>query len=332
MADERPVGNWPDISATQWLVAALVACAFAVIACGAGFIWAIWGNEATLGERARILTPIVAVSVAAVTFCTVGWRGRISEDQLRETRSQNAADLLQKGAELVWEKSEKTHVDVSGANHSRLVPHRTKAAAGIAILETIATGQNEKFAAQSMNILADFIHENFYMHHQNELCRTAVEALKSAYRQNPGRRADRYLMFKGTEDSRWEFITGANMVSYKNGYFVYVDITKEKLSIEDYFNRYMFTDVGFIGGKIALPGGASGCRFSGANIISTPEGGASFENSTFYQCDFSGCEFGCDTELRDLRPDECYFYEGTPPKRGVMDVNWADFLIVKPPR
>jgi len=176
--DADRVGDWVNISKEQWLLYAVLSGMLFVLMGLLGTVWILGIADFglaidDLGVRARAAGPIGAFLLAIVTFFTIGWRGKVQEDQAIEQRranestdENNLANLLQKGAELLGDKDE------------------SKVAAGIACLEAVVTAKNRRFGTQAMNLLAKYIELHHPINHRQHLCAVAIAAIEEGYRNS----------------------------------------------------------------------------------------------------------------------------------------------------
>jgi hypothetical protein len=198
----RPGNDWSSISEQQWLTLSIVFAIFTAISFGFAFGWVFFSSPdaLTMQQKSAALAPFGLAFFAIVSFFTVGWRGAISTRQLNASENENRARLLQEGAKLLADDK------------------ATNINAGIATLEILITGEDEKFAVQAMNLLADYVQRNFVASHELPHADEAFAALSSG--EKHGRKSTRTLKFKAVvADGSWKFVEGVESVSYQGGYF-----------------------------------------------------------------------------------------------------------------
>lgn len=253
---------------------------------------------------------------AITTFLTIAWRGRISERQIRGTEEKNLAELFQKGVEHISEESS------------------AKQMAGIVSLGAVASDPNGKFAVQALNILADYLQNNFKDHHEDDRCRAAVEALRNggAASQTSGlhRVAARELKFDAGDKkyALWLAVTGVKRVNYSGGTFK-IDESNPLSFFENSGTFAQFKDVRFSHCDFNFDFFAENCDFQECQIKIFYL--YSMKDHTFDRCDFSDCIFDGASPLPDLRTGGNYFLPGHPPKAD-FDVKWEDILHVGKPK
>ncbi len=173
VSKNRAEGNpeYPNISEGHWYAIALSALIFTIIFVGIAFCVVFIGDYET-DERLKItqtLSPFVISLFALVTFATVCWRAMITTRQADQAARQadqaereGRVKLLQEGAKLLGESENVSHV-----------------AAGIATLELLVVGPDEKLAIQAMNLMADFIQANMADGEGHKFWGSAVGLLKT---------------------------------------------------------------------------------------------------------------------------------------------------------
>ncbi len=314
---DKQIQNWKAAAIGGAWVAAIVTCAVA--------IWVFTGELPTDAVgRSRAFIPFGAMIVAAVTLATIVWRAALSERQTQLQQEQIAAaervhlaDLLQKGVELLSSEED------------------AKQMAGIVSLEQVATGAHFEMALYAMNILADYLGENFPETQEDKRCSAVIAALRAGHRkseQNSIRIADRRLSFVKKEHSfletPWAPLIGVSGVNYTGGGMSAQTIANLQ-SRYPYRPQYHFKDT-LISGlgrvEIEIDFYAYECIFFSCAFTGVHPRYQNFlENNTFEECDFSGFEFK-NCELPDLIEGENYYFQDDPPTAN-REVNWRDYLI-----
>ncbi|MDF2369410.1 MAG: hypothetical protein P1V21_01325 [Rhizobiaceae bacterium] len=274
--------------------------------------------------RARAFQPFFFAVFGAVTFLTIAWRGRISEkqtrlqlaqnestqQQLQAAREQNIAEMYQKGAEMLSREED------------------VQVIAGIAFLETVAIDPNDFLAVRAMNILADYLQDNFSTSHSGKKPYEAVQALNAVNARYPNRFANRRLEFKTETKDEWLLVKGVAHVWYRGGTIVTIDLKNEIIN-RDPLNKgaesaLSFNHLIFNSGRMCLPMAAHECSF--VNIKFTNFMCEFIKNHQFENCDFSGCTVGNAQLFPDLRAQGCRYDPNNPPKTS-GDFNWEKVLI-----
>jgi len=285
--DPDRVGDWVNISKEQWLLCALLSGIVFVLMGLLGTVWILGIADFglaidDLGVRARAAGPIGAFLLAIVTFFTIGWRGKVQEDQAVEQRrandstdENNLATLLQKGAELIVNDEKRVEV------------------AGVACLEAVVTAANQRFAAQGMALLAGHLAKK-YSAKQNSYVPAAIrQALELGFLHGNTTRGT--VTLKGeSAATKWYGVSGVAHVTFEDAIFggdlsdIYRCNTKCK------FRRVTFRS------EVIQNGGAvyRNCRFEGCSITGFDL--AAIGYNEFLDCDFSNCQF---TYSEDERPD-----------------------------
>ncbi len=160
--------------ADDWLTFAIVLGIFSAVGITFFLFWALDASEQIRATRTDTVYKVALLCAAAVTFCTVVWRGLISARQanyqqkqidnlarqIAATEENNLAGLLQKGAELLGQTDNRAHVG-----------------AGIATLQSLITAENPKFTREAMELLADHLDEKYQHTNSGPLFRSIIQAL-----------------------------------------------------------------------------------------------------------------------------------------------------------
>lgn len=199
---KNQIGDWPQITENHWYALAITTAVLTAVAIafafGAIFLDGFDGeNDAKL---AQALAPFGVALFAMVTFCTVAWRGSVNVRQADQSEREGRAKLLQEGAKLLGELENPSHVS-----------------AGIATLEILVTGQDEKLAIQAMNLIADFIQSEMSSGQEHRFQEEAFSALSNGSKL--GRFANRTIKFsnKSENQTEWKPLEGVKEVVYVGG-------------------------------------------------------------------------------------------------------------------
>ena len=325
MKDERISEPWQKEE--NWQQAAIAAAVMLMVAFAIAAIWVIVAsnNEERL-LRVQIAAPAGIFGAAVVTFCTILWRGLISTRQATLQRKQidslseqisasdenNLAELLLKGAELIDEDG-----------------RIAKIAAGIAILKTVATATNGKFATEAMNLLADYLNQHHASIHHGTLFNAAADALDAGAEIH--RYSERQLNFRdpttGNRNWKWRLVTGVKRVKYQGGIMDGDTALRAQTSLKTDYN---FNNVTIQGGKTDAMIFFFECRFVRC-AIQRASFRPQFRSNRYEACDFSDAQIDNAENFPDLRPQGCFFRPGLPP-RGDREMVWLDFLnLANPP-
>lgn len=317
-----------------WLAAAFVSGVLVVATTSIAALIALFTlSGSLLSERVDVIYKLALIGVGAVTFCTVVWRGLIStrqaDAQLRATSLQREqidklalqiaateettlADLLQQGAELIGESSKKPHV-----------------AAGIAILQSVLEAPNRKFASQAMNLLADFVQDNYTYGTPDNLIGAAIAAL------GQGATLDRYssrrlsfdarsLSVEQSREDEWKMISGVAAVRYLGG--VWEGSERSALNAK---TKFSFIEVRIESADIDVRKHMfRGCHFERCEIRGISAVVA--KRNQFESCDFSGAEIQTGSGFPDLRDQGNHYFAENPPQ-GRIRTHWSTVLNVIEP-
>lgn len=267
-----------------------------------------------LSKRIDIIYKLGLIGAAAVTFCTVVWRGLITArqanaqlaatdlqreqiqklaQQIATTEENNLAQLLQKGAELIASDKE---------------AHR---AAGVATLQSVATDRNAKFATEAMNLLVDAFAEKFGKGGTKNFLMAIVGALRAAAQL--GRRCDRVIALDAAVDRgkgfglQWSPIEGLQEIGLHGGSTNGNYVNKLLKSS----TRYEFLNMEIERGTITVNDRYEGCTFKNVHITQWTK--EEFIDHTFMDCDFSGAKISGGNSPSKPEGTGNFFLKGDPP-------------------
>ncbi|MER8925809.1 hypothetical protein [Mesorhizobium sp. M0859] len=314
-----------------WLAAAFVtglSVIFMTLVAAANAVFTLTGTE--LADRVDVIYKLALIGVGVVTFCTVVWRGLISArqadaqrdqiaklaEQSRASERSNLAGLLQKGAELIAEKD-----------------HPARVAAGIASLQAVGEGSEDRYGTQAMEILADYLEGLGSRAFTSPLGKSAINALADITKRT-NRWAARTISFSNDPedydpeyDFRFSAITGVFEVHYGGGSFLSEEFSAKTTSPTGYrFDRTTFDEC-----EINMRCGQwDRCTFETVKFTV-----ADFRRSTkgtYENCDFSGCSVFAPETFPDLRAGRNWCDPKNPPvfSRGAKDFDWTHKLDTAP--
>lgn len=323
--DDRPIGDGPMLAESHWYSLAITSAIFTTIAILAAFICIFadgFDGEADL-RTAQALAPFGVALFAAVTFCTVGWRGSINTRQANQSESEGRAKLLQEGAKLLAEKEKASHVS-----------------AGVATLGVLVAGPDKDYAFHAMNLLADFVEDHMKTDHANRH-RPQISGVMRTGEQN-GVSTGREIYFDCTDydpnpnhfeddyETFWHYVPGFETLRYKSGIFAH-DIHYEL----DALKNVSFSNVEIRDWRpVNVDDRFHRCRFTNCDIASVssllPLNNHQEFEYAFEQCDFSGCQIHVhDLIGKELKKRRNYYLSGHPPvlvgKTDIID--WTDILV-----
>lgn len=305
------IGDSPSRKPEEWFNVSVGFVIFTGLSVMAGFVWVFATQDAfERVQRAQAIQPFGIALFALVTFCTVVWRGLISERQAEEQRRQNDANdeenvarLLVDGTKLLGEDRE---------------PMRL---AGVSALQAVVVSTNKRMAQQAMNIIASQLTSEEPIKTTTQFHRMSALALNAG--AQAGLRASSDIHFKGeSEFTNWVAVNGAKLVVYWSGAF-----HKETFDFTDLENAYFLdTTFNYCGPIKASDSFGKGCYFEGCSITSV--NARMIERCSFVTCDFSNADFiGAFDEqhLGMLKASGCYYLTGQPP-RSTPPMQWTHFL------
>ncbi|WP_320202357.1 hypothetical protein [Agrobacterium rosae] len=313
-ASEKGTGDWPVITENHWYALAITSAIFTTLAILAAFLWIFFDGfdgETDL-KKAQAVAPFGVALFALVTFCTVAWRGSVNVRQANQAEREGRAKLLQEGAKLLGEAANPSHVS-----------------AGIATLEILITGPDEKLAIQAMNLVADFVQREMQGSHHHPFREEAFASLSSG--ASLGRRANRSLTFdcsKSELGGVWFNIDGVKWVSFKGG-----SIMGGVLGGFEDRENYRYSDCDILMMDINLDSRFTKSKIKHCNIKSI--------DFMFYMkqyaptvegCDFSGAVFDkFNNDYFEMFSGSQNYYSRSMPPTCKLDVapDWSSFLDVK---
>ncbi len=309
-------GDLPNISENDWYVLALTSAILTAVAICAAFVW-IFGDGFSGDndlKKSQALAPFGVALFAVVTFCTASWRGAINTRQANQAERESRAKLLQEGAKLLGEKDNAAHVS-----------------AGVATLEIVATGEDEKLAIQAMNLIADFIQSEMEKSHNNQFREEAFSAMRNGFLL--GRVASRSLRFHSDNtDVSWEPLYGTKEVYYIGGQVEGMWGGNFEDSKSFSYNGVKFTFMD----SIDIDHRFKDCSFYFCDIrrYNFKYGPVPRDNLKFKDCDFSGCEFSDGKVMPDFRDGDNFIRASNPPTIASPSdtVDWRLHFQVRDPR
>jgi hypothetical protein len=295
----------PVIAENQWYVLAVTSAVLTGVAIVLAFVW-IFGDgfdgEPDL-KKAQALSPFGVALFAVDTFCTAGWRGSINARQADQSEREGRAKLLQEGAKLLGEDKNLSHIS-----------------AGLATLELLVVGSDDRLAVQAMNLIADFLQREMPIDPEREIVAQAIASLDSGFKM--GRSANRDGKFETSNpDLNWKLVTGLKALTYKGGTVTFLNDEKDFLSSQN----TRFQGVYFEFCDVRLDLRFTQCIFRLCGILAVTGFGVTskFRKHKFDDCDFSSCIFDRDFQF-DLRDGDNYYRRKSPPQikdyeHGVVD-------------
>ncbi|MGV2128106.1 hypothetical protein ACQZ4Q_01425 [Agrobacterium vitis] len=270
---DKPVGEGPRISEETWQGATI---ASAVIALTIVFIYAFYTFSAASAEdmvrRSQAFTPFGATLIATVTFCAAMWRGMVTTRQANEQRRQNDANeevnygkVLQEGAKLIGQTDNEAHM-----------------LAGVASIETLLLDPKKRFSGIAMDLLANFVAQNYKNGSVNAVYTTAISALNRGSKNEL--KSAVAINFKTSDKIRaWQYVPGLSSCSFRGGTIFKRDFANVQ---EHYTPRFFGTHIE--SAEIEGRGSYEKCTFSHCTIKKITSFEA--ERNDFIECDFSGAE------------------------------------------
>ncbi|MDB5552524.1 MAG: hypothetical protein JWL86_2508 [Rhizobium sp.] len=316
---QRSVSDSPSISERQWETLSVTSAILTTIIFSIVALWLFEGGlERDDLWRVQLFTPFGVALFAGVTYCTVNWRGKITTrqadlaaSQLRLSEREGKAKLLQEGAKLLGEVGKPSHVS-----------------AGISTLVILIAGDDDDFAIQAMNLIADFVQREMSNSHKHAHQKEAFLALKRG--DDAGRQPDREIRFDADNtETRWQMLYGATRVIYVGGFFLGLD---GEIDLKD--RSKTFSDVTFeICDNIVFNSEFDTCTFSECYISGVRNFWSSREPemyNSFKDCNFSEALFDNPETLRWIRGHNNYFVDGVQPRMASGDlVDWLKYFSVE---
>ncbi|MBS9720055.1 hypothetical protein JYU29_05050 [Tianweitania sp. BSSL-BM11] len=305
------------------VVALCLAISFAVIL-GLAALWAGVRASALADFQQRALyvqsvAPFGALAIAAVTFCTVIWRGFISVrqadtgldqlDQLRHqiavTQENNLASLLQNGAELLSDDNE------------------PKIRAGYLTLQTLAESGSDKYHLPVRNLLVSYVQRNASVR-DPELIRDIVKTQNEIFANAP----DRVLAFAHINYGLKRFsgfLDGIVNLSIKEAVISLEEI-RQKSGLNRTFVECRFEFCTIDARLMSFVN----CEFNHCNFLSLTN--YAVLSSKFSNCEFSGTAIlGAPKRgFRDIRADLNFYDPSNPPVGEGWDLDWSQYIQATP--
>jgi hypothetical protein len=314
-ADTNATSEWPSISEGDWYALAVTSAIFTLIAIAGAYGW-IFGDGFD-GDSdvklAQALAPFGVALFAIVTFCATSWRGSINARQADLSEREGRTKLLQEGAKLLGERGNVSHVS-----------------AGIATLELLITGPDQRLAIQAMNLVADYVQAEMALSHAHSFRDEAFAALASGARL--GREANRKVEFRselnGVTDEgtqSWYPLAGVRQVKYVGGW---IESGFDGTFEDNLKFQYSNVVIKFLD-DIKLNYRFDRCHFRHCSFISinVPYDRLTLED--FFKCNFSSCDFSRRGTIPDLRGGFNFYRLGTPPHtKQLSDVDWSTHFLV----
>lgn len=319
--------DYPRISEKNWETLSVSAAVFTFVSFVAAAIWLLEGGieEGDLW-KIQIFTPFGVALFAGVTYCTANWRGKINTRQadlaarqLRLSEQEGKAKLLQEGAKLLGEVGKPSHIS-----------------AGISTLAILIMGDDDGFAVQAMNLIADLIQREMGNNHNHIHQVEAFLALKRG--ADIGRKSDREVRFDANNsDTRWEVLYGVKNALYVGGYFLGLGGEVDLVSENVYFSNVRFE----VCNNMIFSHKFSNCKLKECDISVVQNFWSSDDPKMYHEfidCDFSDAIFDDSDHLfnrydvlRLIRGRDNYFVDGQPPRLSSgRVVNWLDHFSAQP--
>ncbi|WP_158664957.1 hypothetical protein [Ensifer adhaerens] len=327
--NESSNGDGPTIKAETWFALAFASFLITAVVAILFAIWVFDVKDQAMVYRAQAFAPFGAALLAVVTFLTVAWRGVLNTQQLKHQADQleqqrlqvqqqtrqndaneeaNLAKLLQEGAKLLVE------------------PNRTaEVRAGIATLEVLLTEPRRRFSVQAMDLLAEFVKENFEIEDLEGSINAAIRALQIGEDNGLRSRIRATLELpQSPKRPEWRYIPGFEELTYWGGGM-----------LQSTFNRAVngpskasFYNVVIIGATVPNRY-YSECVFRRCTILSTSVG--RLRNNEFTNCNFSGAiiedyQEEIDQNFR-IRGGDNYYEFDNPPDIG-RSFDWSGILTM----
>lgn len=325
-SEARSNKDYPNVSERNWESLSVSAAIFTLVSFVAVAIWLLEGGvEQEDLWKVQLFTPFGVALFAGVTYCTANWRGKINTrqadlaaSQLRLSEREGKAKLLQEGAKLLGEVGKPSHIS-----------------AGISTLAILIMGDDEAFAIQAMNLIADLIQREMSDSHSHIHQAEAFLALKRG--EEIGRKSDREIRFDASSsDTRWEMLYGVKSVLYVRGFFLGLNGEIDLNSNNIYFSNVRFE----VCNNMIFSHKFSSCELNECDISEVQNFWSSGEpemRHEFNDCDFSGALFDDSDEvfnryeiLRLIRGRDNYFVDGQPPHMvSGRAVDWPNYFSVE---
>ncbi|KAB1086503.1 hypothetical protein F4V91_08725 [Neorhizobium galegae] len=320
---DRPVGDKPSREERNWFNMSVDLTIGVAICIVIAFAYVFSGAEGVRSERAQSIQPFIVAMFAVVTFSTIVWRGLVSTRQADEQRRQNDAKDQENLAKLLIDGT-KLVSDEKATSASRR--------AGIASLQVVILGPDDRFASGAMDVLLDTIRGGGHESLHEETVDAVLRAISAGL--TAGRAPSSDLKLEATHESRyWKPIFGLP-VTYiggrvATGFFQNGDYSQMV------FENTLFNSVGL---PSLNPYLLDGCIFRKCKVTQTSD--YLLLGNVFEECDFSSTICSPDWNVdpfdtadveRRLRGGNCFFYSGFPPAQHRI-LDWSRCLIERDPR
>lgn len=311
--------EYPSISEKNWEMLSVTSAIFTLLIF---IVVAVWVFDGGVDKddlwKVQLFTPFGVALFAVVTYCTANWRGKITTrqadlaaSQLHLSERESKAKLLQEGAKLVGEIEKQSHVS-----------------AGISTLAVLVMGDDEEFAIQAMNLIADLVQREMGSTHEHTYQEEAFRALKRG--ASIGRYSDRGIRFKAVNSKiRWKLLHGVKNVTYVGGCFLGLDW---KFGLAD--EKHNFRNVKFEACEnVIFSAEFDTCKFNECHITRIRDFWTSREFEVYHEfidCDFSNALFDDAETLRWIRGQNNYFVEGfSPDTISGEPIDWFKYFSVE---
>lgn len=315
----KKISEFPSVSEGKWESLSVSSAIFTFVCFSAVAVWILEGGiEQGDVWKIQIFTPFGVALFAGVTYCTVNWRGKITTrqadlaaSQLRLSERESKAKLLQEGAKLLGELGKPSHVS-----------------AGISTLAILILSDDEEFAVQAMNLVADLVQREMASSDDHVHREEAFLALKKG--QEIGRQSDREIRFDAnSSETRWKILYGVKNVLYVGGCFLGLNGKVDVIPYDMHFSGVKFD----ICENMIFGGLLSRCQFNECSISEVQNFWSSTEpemEHEFNDCDFSGAVFESVETLRWICGNNNYFVYGNPPViASGKSVEWKKYFDIE---
>ena len=235
----------------------------------------------------------------------------LAASQLRLSERESKAKLLQEGAKLLGEIGKPSHVS-----------------AGISTLAVLIMGDDEEFAVQAMNLIADLIQREMSNAHNHTHQEEAFLVLKRG--ETVGRHSDREIRFDASNsETRWKILHGVKSVTYVDGFFLGLDGTLDLAAESQNFRNVKFDACQ----NIIFSWKFDTCKFSECHISRIQNFWSSREPEMYHDfndCDFSNALFDDAETLRWICGQNNYFVDGCSPETVSGElIDWLEYFSIE---
>lgn len=285
--DDDRIREYPSYNENRWFSLAVAGSLITLVGAFFAAAWVFSETDPEIRARAAAaLTPFGTIMIAAVTFCTVAWRGLVGSRQADQQRRQNEATddanfakLLQEGAKLLADEK---------------APNQL---AGIASLNVLLTEPKGRFANEAIDVLAEAF-KSLYREVTDHLSLQDVvnQSLHSSLvtllsrESRIGRFSSVDLSIHsnatGGVDLFWPRIAGMRFLSITGG-----AIAQPGEMLEGLNKRVFYTGVRFVGSKRKIGFDYVACTFESCEILELQTVDFDAGYHKFFKCDFSGCRY-----------------------------------------